>query len=219
MKHVKFIFSHLFSLFIAILVGCLIFLVLAQLINVETKLYKVEDIEALVEQDIYYVAENQQQQGQQSDQTQQQSSHAAMSLEPIKVPDVPTFDSSFEVEFDNQDIQIHVQAVPSPSISVTDIDAMFAQEIGAGKDLIPIVKVQPIYPKQAKFRKIEGWVETEFVVNREGKVSNVKILRAWPEGYFEVTTLKAVKNWRFKPIQENNKVVSKTIRQLIEFKL
>ncbi|MCZ6804941.1 MAG: TonB family protein [Proteobacteria bacterium] len=63
----------------------------------------------------------------------------------------------------------------------------------------------PKYPKIAKWRGIEGWVDIEFVTDMDGNVEDIKVINSHPKNKFVKVTLKAVKKWKFKPMHYNNR--------------
>lgn len=63
----------------------------------------------------------------------------------------------------------------------------------------PAVRMEPTYPHRARMLNVDGWVRVKFLVQADGTVKEVKILKAEPEGYFEESVLKAVQRWRFNP--------------------
>ena len=66
-------------------------------------------------------------------------------------------------------------------------------------DMVPIVRVEPQYPRRAAGGNIEGWVVFEFTVTEHGNVEDAFIVEAEPAGYFERASLKAVNKFRYKP--------------------
>jgi TonB family protein len=67
--------------------------------------------------------------------------------------------------------------------------------------------VQPIYPMRAVNGKIEGWVDVEFTVAETGKVRDVSVRSASIPGVFEEAAVKAVSQWRYKPVLRDAKPV------------
>lgn len=55
----------------------------------------------------------------------------------------------------------------------------------------------PAYPYYAMHNKIEGKVVTEFDVDAEGKVSQMRILQSDPQHLFDDSVISAVSYWRF----------------------
>ena len=93
-----------------------------------------------------------------------------------------------------------------------DLDAAVAKQnfmttlIPAGQ-LTALKTVQPIYPMRAVNGKIEGWVDVEFTVAETGKVSDVSVRSASAPGIFEDAAVKAVSQWRYKPVLRDAKPV------------
>jgi periplasmic protein TonB len=65
--------------------------------------------------------------------------------------------------------------------------------------LVAKKRVAPVYPRGAERRKIEGHVVVTYSVDTEGKVSNVAVAEAVPEGVFDDAALKAVSKWKYEP--------------------
>lgn len=74
-------------------------------------------------------------------------------------------------------------------------------------DYLPLVRVQPQYPRRAQERGIEGYVIVELTVNEDGTVpaDSVIILEAEPKGYFERAATKAAVKFKYKPKVVNGK--------------
>ncbi len=87
----------------------------------------------------------------------------------------------------------------------TAVELEKATSLGAGggdRDIVPLVRIDPQYPPQAKQRRIEGWVDVEFTIGPAGTVEDVKVIGAYPPGVFERATLRAVRRYRY-----NSKIV------------
>ena len=52
-------------------------------------------------------------------------------------------------------------------------------------DVLPVVRIEPQYPREALVKGIEGWVRVEFVILEDGGVQSVEVLAAEPPGMFE----------------------------------
>lgn len=96
-------------------------------------------------------------------------------------------------------------------------------DIGAGgsdRDVTPLVRVNPEYPRRAVQRGIEGWVQVQFTITAAGTVKDVKIVDAEPRKVFDEAAVKAVSRWRYNPRVENGVAVERVgIRVLLRFKL
>ena len=66
------------------------------------------------------------------------------------------------------------------------------------RDVKPVRKVKPKYPREAEDKKIEGRVKVRLTVNLSGTVTDVKILISEPPGVFDEEVLKAVWRYQFK---------------------
>ncbi|MCJ9428435.1 energy transducer TonB [Kordiimonas marina] len=85
---------------------------------------------------------------------------------------------------------------------------------------IPIVRVEPQYPRRALERGIEGWAVVEFAVNADGQVENPVIIDAQPKGYFEHASLSAVSKFKYKPkVVDGHAVRSTGVRYRMTFTL
>ena len=74
--------------------------------------------------------------------------------------------------------------------------------------------VEPVYPEGAKE---EGKVLLKFVVNVDGSVSDVTVLRAIGPEVFRQAAIDAISQFQFKPAEHNGKPVAVWMTQLIKF--
>jgi protein TonB len=65
-------------------------------------------------------------------------------------------------------------------------------------------RVEPIYPPLAVSAHIEGVVILEAIVDREGQVEQVRVLRS-PNPMLDKASIDAVKQWRYAPVLLNGK--------------
>ena len=79
--------------------------------------------------------------------------------------------------------------------------------------------VAPQYPQDAQRRGIDGWVELHFVVNEDGTVSALAVVAAQPAGLFEQAALAAVTQWRYQPVLQDGRAVSRRAQLRIRFKV
>jgi protein TonB len=85
-------------------------------------------------------------------------------------------------------------------------------QAGAGRDtdIVPLVRVNPMYPIQAAERGIEGWVEVEFTITPQGTVADARVVAHHPSGVFDTAALQAIRKWKYKPKVENGVAVART---------
>ncbi len=98
------------------------------------------------------------------------------------------------------------------------------QKVAVGKmqissNVIPLVRIPPIYPMRAANRHIQGWVKIEFTISKEGKVKNPVVIASKPSSIFNRAALKAIKRWKFKPHLIAGVAQEQRAVQILEFKL
>jgi TonB family protein len=86
-------------------------------------------------------------------------------------------------------------------------------------DLTLIKSVKPTYPDKASLKKIEGWVELDFTVAENGEVKDIAVHATNPPGVFEASAIKALSQWRYKPILRDAKAAAQRARIRIRFAL
>jgi TonB family protein len=80
-----------------------------------------------------------------------------------------------------------------------------------------IKKVQPEYPQNAKAMRLEGPVEMEAVIDKEGKITNLKLLKGQP--VLARAAMNAVRQWRYKPYYLDGEPVEIQTQITIVFKM
>ena len=61
----------------------------------------------------------------------------------------------------------------------------------------PIRIRQPIYPRNALLRGIEGQVVVEFGLAADGSVQDMRVIRAEPAGVFDQSAIQAMRSWKY----------------------
>ncbi len=79
-------------------------------------------------------------------------------------------------------------------------------------------EVKAAYTEEARVRNLEGEVELEIVVRRDGSVGDVKLLHGLPSGLNE-RAIAAVRQWRFAPATRQGQAVDVIVEVAVEFKL
>lgn len=67
----------------------------------------------------------------------------------------------------------------------------------------------PAYPEKARIEGLEGYVEVEFRVGADGRVTTAQVTTALPRGDFEQAALAAVRRWRLPPGTGGDKPVTR----------
>lgn len=113
-------------------------------------------------------------------------------------------------------------AAPSPEPAAAQRDAAPAAEPAPSNEPVsvgqvaPTNRVNPSYPPRAQRRGMEGFVEVEFVIQRNGSVdgSSIRVTNAQPRRVFEDAAREAIARWQFEPSQQLRRAT-----QRIEFQL
>ncbi|MCM2268525.1 MAG: TonB family protein [Thermoanaerobaculia bacterium] len=90
-----------------------------------------------------------------------------------------------------------------------------------GGDVKPPERVfapQPTYTEIARKARIQGVVIVQAIIDREGNVTNVKVLKGLPMG-LEEAAVEAMKQWKFKPATLNGRPVTVYYNLTVNFKL
>ncbi len=121
-------------------------------------------------------------------------------------------------------------SVPMPDMSFTTdglpmLDKILRFSTGRIKspafktNLVPTVKIPPIYPQRALSMGIEGIVTVEFTIGIDGSVKNPVIIKSRPPKIFDDAVLQAIKKWKYDPEMEGGKLVERRARQDVSFNL
>lgn len=88
-------------------------------------------------------------------------------------------------------------------------------------DLIPIVRIEPQFPREALINGISGYVRVSFTVMEDGSVEpgSVKVVEAKPPRLFDSAAQRAVARWKFKPRIIDGRPVKRPAEQTIQFNL
>ena len=91
---------------------------------------------------------------------------------------------------------------------------------GLGSGALPLVRVDPIYPRRAAMQGIEGYVLFQFNITPKGTVSDIKILDARPPRIFNRSAIQAIRKWKYRPKMEDGKpVMQYNQRTQVDFSL
>lgn len=85
-----------------------------------------------------------------------------------------------------------------------------ALQVGAGSGVgkpVAIYKPQPVYTEEARQRRIQGVVILSGIVDEEGLVRNLEVIKGLPFG-LDRKAVEAVKTWRFEPSTKDGKPVA-----------
>jgi TonB family protein len=89
--------------------------------------------------------------------------------------------------------------------------------------VIPVAEMKvteymaPKYPERAERKNIEGWVDVEFTVTREGETRDISVMDSEPKGLFETATRKAISRWRFEPREFRGQLIDQRVFVRVNF--
>ena len=86
-------------------------------------------------------------------------------------------------------------------------------------DIIPIILVRPMYPREAAMKGQEGWVKIEFTITAKGTVKDPRVIDARPPRVFNREAIRAILRWKFKPRVIDGVAVDRPATQTIDFNL
>ncbi|WP_290436088.1 energy transducer TonB [Aeromonas caviae] len=92
-----------------------------------------------------------------------------------------------------------VATSPSPVASGNFHGQQQGAGIGASDLLMPLQRVEPVYPYRAQQAGIEGSVTLRFSVDADGRVQDVEVVEAKPKRQFERAAIQAINKWRYQP--------------------
>lgn len=131
--------------------------------------------------------------------------------------------------------------VDKTGFSMSNVDTNIDINVGSGGfgisdgEYLPIVKVQPQYPRRALSRGMTGWVIVEFTVTEQGTVTNPFVVEncGWiksarnegecfesPNGVFDSAAINAATKFKYKPkVIDGNPVETAGVQNKITFEL
>jgi protein TonB len=123
------------------------------------------------------------------------------------------------------------QAQNMPRMNMPDLDlplvggeGMFIgnfQQVdrSAEGDIIPVVVIRPMYPREAAISGTQGWVKVEFIITEVGTVKDPRVIDAKPPRVFNREAIRAILKWKFKPRVVDGIAVERRATQVIDFTL
>lgn len=122
---------------------------------------------------------------------------------PPPPPDEPPPDMP-KPDFEASDIS---QGVDIGAVSVDVSLSVEGGGFSSDGEYLPIVKVNPQYPRRALTRGIEGYVILEYVVTKIGTVRDPVVIEAKPPGIFNRAAINAALKYKYKPKVVNGEAI------------
>ena len=114
--------------------------------------------------------------------------------------------------------------MPKISLGVASGDGPYlggwsADNPGVDGDVIPIVRIDPQWPRQALLDGISGYVILEFTIEADGSVSDAVVVESQPRRLFDRNAIRAIYKWKFKPRVIDGRPVARRASTRIDFQL
>ena len=126
-------------------------------------------------------------------------------------------------------IDRQVQNMPRMAMPELDLPLLGGEGIFIGNfqqvdrsaegDIIPVVVIRPMYPREAAISGIQGWVKVEFIITESGTVKDPRVIDAKPPRVFNREAIRAILKWKFKPRVVDGIAVERRATQVIDFTL
>lgn len=130
---------------------------------------------------------------------------AALASTPLPMPaaaPLAAVEPSLDLVSSLSSVQVYAPGVTTSTAPVLSGNYHGQQQgagIGAGDMLMPLQRIEPVYPYRAQQSGIEGFVTLRFSVNAEGGVQDVEVVEAKPKRQFERAAIQAINKWRYQP--------------------
>ena len=143
---------------------------------------------------------------------------------PQKKPPRPKVDIKKDIKIakqpllhENIDIDLPIDLSAVNALGDAMVSGFGSKEVNAS--VLPLSRIDPIYPKRAKMMKQEGYVKLEFTITTFGTVKEVEVVESDPPNLFDTCATRALLKWKFKPKKEENKTVEQRAMIQIDFRL
>jgi len=140
----------------------------------------------------------------------------------VPIPD-PTPDEPEPIRLEDPEPEIDLPNVDDIVFGIPDAPPVAEPEgpIHVGGDVQKPEKIsapQPQYTEIARKARIQGVVIVQAIIDKQGNVTNVKVLKGLPMGLSE-EAVSAIKSWTFKPATLNGKPVDVYYNLTVNFRL
>ncbi|MDT8448617.1 MAG: energy transducer TonB [Wenzhouxiangellaceae bacterium] len=143
--------------------------------------------------------------------------------EPPPPPDTPPPPPDIDIS------QVEQVRQPMPEMELPDLNlgvgagppvlGNVGMDRGAEGDVVPLVRIQPQYPRDAAMDQIEGYVTIEFTITETGSVKDPRVIDSKPPRVFDREAIRAILRWKFKPRVIDGVAVERRATQTIDFSL
>jgi TonB family protein len=95
----------------------------------------------------------------------------------------------------------------------------FWKNIAQAGTLKALRPLQAEYPREARIRGIEGWVDVEFTIREDGATEDLVVRAAEPQALFDQSALEAIRRSRFEPVERDDVRVKQRALLRVKYEL
>ena len=122
------------------------------------------------------------------------------------------------------EVQMPQIDIPRLDVPLTGGQGLYLGQVqqfdaNAEGDVVPVVVIRPMYPREAAIAGTEGWVKVEFTITETGEVKDPRVVDAKPARIFNREAIRAILKWKFKPRVIDGVAVERQATQTIDFTL
>ena len=117
------------------------------------------------------------------------------------------------------DININNSAAPNLDSLLNRVSRAKPTAPRIATNLVPTLRIPPLYPQQALDAGIDGIVTVQFTIARDGSVKDPVIVKARPKDIFDQAVLQAIRKWKYPPKIENGQPVEVRAQTDVTFTL
>lgn len=85
--------------------------------------------------------------------------------------------------------------------------------------LHPVSQVYPVYPEDARLRHWEDSLVVRYIIGTDGRIKDVQVISHAERKVFEDTAVKAIRNWRFRPLIKDGQATEVVHELTVNFRL
>ena len=79
--------------------------------------------------------------------------------------------------------------------------------------------VRPVYPPELLARSVEGWVDLELIVDRNGVPRDVTVRQSSPPNRFDEAAVEAVRQYRYVPFERDGRTYERRLKMRMRFQV
>jgi protein TonB len=127
---------------------------------------------------------------------------------PVEQSDTPAIPKAV----DKRVVEVEVTPASPPGDGVTSVDL-----VNTSMQLVPFLRVPPVYPPEARAENVEGSVVIELNVTATGEVEDAHVVES-TDARFDASALAAVQQWKYLPrIVAGKRAAAENIRTTINY--